>query len=262
LKRLCRNEKRNKRETDSWGEKGNNMGQYMGVEVGDMWYDTAARIHQDRVAVKLYDKNGAFLHSVVTPTEYYPLNGTPQVFNYANTIPVKDGEVLAAFDEEKYRVGFCYDNTTRLVAALTERGYDVKPYVGWMFVSQFQAPVHHCWAVLNGQSLIDFADDITVMLAGENAANFRQGGSLKEARKSIVDFQKAAQEQKNSVRCYPVGQATPLLFYIGSVCDPNDGRRVYNALMRKYPNHECERNCDADGYNETQKMMKQNGLMG
>lgn len=66
---------------------------------------------------------------------------------------------------------------------------------------------------------------------------------------------------ENHLRCHVVGRATPFLLYVGSECEPYYGRTIYQRLMTKYPCHECQRNCDSEGYNATQRVMKNKGIM-
>lgn len=231
-----------------------------GVSVVEQWYEKRTRFKVDKAVVKLVNEDGSFKKSIVVPTDYYPLNGKYEVFTYANTKQTLDDGVLEIFDKVKYRIGGCYTNTTELVARLQKRGYDVKSYVGWAFLTESDFPVHHCWAVLNGETILDLSDDYTMMLTGENGEYFTEGQSKEERRELIVSFQLAASKVPNRVRCYPVGRATPFMLYIGCECSPDEGRKIYNNLIRKYPGHECERNCDASGLNATQKAMREAGL--
>lgn len=225
------------------------------------WHEECATQKTDRVVVKLRAKNGAFLKSVIVPSVMYPLNGACEVFTYRNTKRVDDEAVLACFDSVRYKIGRCYDNAERLAQALKEAGFDAVPYVGWAFVADGETPVHHCWVVLNGEAVLDLGDDYTAMLSDENAKYFEVVQSIEEKRELIASFQLAARKVKNRQRCYPVGTPTPFLYYVGSPCDPEEGRRIYCRLMQSFPGHECERNCDANGMNATQRILAQRGLM-
>lgn len=226
-----------------------------------MWYEESAILKKDKVVVKLYDKNERFVKSVIIPTIRYPLNGKYEVFHCGNTEMVKDEEILKIFDSVKYTIGHCYTNVEMLIDNLKKAGYDAKSYVGWLFTGKGEVPVHHCWVVLNGKSVLDLSDDFTVMLSGENAKNFQKAVSKKEMSEMIVSFQMAAKTQKNRVRCYPVGMPTRFLLYVGCECNPENGRNIYQKLIKEFPEHECEKNCDSSGMNETQKILKKFGLM-
>lgn len=233
----------------------------------DFWHENEAfvRLKSDRAVVKLHSRDGTFKASVVMPTEYYPLvpGSVPyEVFTYKNTEPVKDAEVLRIFDSVKYSRGFCYTNTKKLVAKLKAAGYDAKSYCGWLFTAEEEIPVHHCWCILDGKSVLDLADDFTLMLAGQNGTHFERAKDKQEVRELMVSFAMAAQNISNSVRCQTVGTPTPFLLYVGTECDADKAREVYNDLMRKYPDHECQRNCDREGLNATQRILKEQGLMG
>lgn len=225
-----------------------------------MWHEKSATFKENRAVVKLHDENGDFVKSVIIPTVYYPLNGNYEVFHYKNTEQVHDEAVLKVFDRIKYSIGRCYTNTKALVAALRKEGIDVKSYVGWLFVDE-TIPVHHCWAVLNGNSILDLSDDLTQKFSSENRKNFENVKNSDELRKVLASFHVAAMKWKNSERCFPVGKVSSTLLYVGCECDPDDGRIIYQRLKKQFPDHECDRNCDSSGLNETQKFFRDAGLM-
>lgn len=224
------------------------------------WWESQTRIREDRVAVKLVDDAGAFKKSVLIPTAYYPLNGKFRVFNNQNTRRLADPEVAEIFNSIPYRIGFCYQNTQMLTDALTAKGYDAHSYVGWLFTADSECPIHHCWCVLENDIVLDLSDDYTLMLSGQNGENFK-GKSKEEAQELLADFREAARNVPNSIRCSPVGIPTSIFYYVGSECDPEQGRRIYNMLVAEYPDHECQRNCNRDGINQTQAILKARGLM-
>ena len=226
-----------------------------------MWHKKQIRLKEDKAVVKLY-KEGVFLKSVIVPTVYYPLNGKYEIFHYENTEKVTDENILNIFDSIKYKIGHCYQNTDALVTALKTAGYDAKSYVGWLFTGNDQLPVHHCWCVLEGRYVLDLSDDYTQMLSGENGKNFEKAENQKDDfRYVIASFQKTAKSWLNQQRCYPVGTPTAFLYYVGCPCEPEEGRKIYQNLMRAYPDHECQRNCDSSGLNATQRVMKELGVM-
>lgn len=225
------------------------------------WHESRVNYREDRVAVKLANADGSFKKSIVMPTMMYPLNGKYEVFSYANTEVATDEEVLRIFDSMKYHIGHCYQNTDNLVTALREAGYDAKSYVGWLFVQATDYPVHHCWCVLNGNIILDLADDYSLMLGGENGELFQKAKNIEEYRELMVSFAAWAKGLRNRDRCTPVGTPTPFLLYVGCECSPQEGRRIYNKLIADYPDHESQRNCNEDGWNATQKKMQEAGLM-
>lgn len=224
------------------------------------WFEESARISDTKVVVKLKNQDMSFRKSVIIPTVYYPLNGEVCTFSAQNTKQVEDKAVLDIFDSVPYKIGFCYQNTQKLVQKLRAAGYNAVPYVGWLFTAVTDFPVHHCWCVLNGESVLDLSDDFTVMLSGTNGEHFINK-SKDEIQEAIVSFATEARKRKNSMRCAVVGTPTPFLLYVGSPCEPEEGRLIYQRLIAANPNHECERNCDSSGYNATQRKMKDAGLM-
>ena len=142
------------------------------------WHETHARFRDSRAVIKLLNKDGSFNKSIMIPTVSYPLNGKYEYFTYKNTEPVTDEAVLKIFDETKYRIGFCYTNVEELLGRLKASGYDAKSYVGWLFTGATEYPVHHCWVVLNGNMILDLADDMSVMLSGQNGECFKNVKSM------------------------------------------------------------------------------------
>lgn len=214
----------------------------------------------EKIVAKLKNEYGNFKKSVIIPTDYYPLNKDEfKVFHCNNTKKVVDEALLMTINKAEYKIGHCYRNTENIVHLLKEAGYDVKSYVGWLFVAETQFPVHHCWAVVDDIYVIDLSDDFTMMFSAENYKNF-VGLNVMETRVAMLEFALEARKQPHSVRCSPVGKPSPMLYYIGCECEPEDGKRIYNELIKKYPVHECQRNCDTNGLNPTQKLFEKHGL--
>ena len=215
---------------------------------------------ENRVVVKMYCRE-SFVESAVIPTAYYPLNGMYRVFTKENSEIVSDKKLLSLIDRIPYQIGHCYTNTKNVSDLLKRSGYEVETYAGWLFVDG-QKPIHHCWAAYRN-SVIDLSDDFAVMFGGENAKNFDGVKSKEDYVEVIASFHQYVKEQNipNSVRCYPIGQAHSSLVYVGSLCEPKDGIKIYNKLVSKYPDHECHKNVGKDGMNITQRQLFQKGLM-
>lgn len=215
----------------------------------------------NKVIAKIRNRDGSLKSSVVIPTDYYPLNKNEyKIFHSGNTAEVTDENVLKLIDKVTYKIGHCYHNADEVANILKQNGHNVKTYVGWLFIGEHQLPVHHCWVVLNENQIVDLTDDFTMMFGRWNGKCFREK-SLTEARELLVDFSKWSKGLRNSERCFPVGTPTDGFYYVGTECAPIEGIKLYQELIRKYPNHECQRNCDNKGYNKTQRMLKDNGLM-
>lgn len=231
------------------------------MENNGMWYEDFVTFKDTKVVFKKRDSGGNFEKSIIVPSVIYPLNDKYEAFTYKNTKPVTDEEILKIFDSVQYQIGRCYTNTEKLVAVLRAAGCDVKAYAGWLFMAGNEYPIHHAWCVLNENSILDLADDLFLMLGGENGKYFEQAKSKDEKRALMVSFQAWARQLPNSKRCLPVGVPCPTTLYVGCPCEPEQARCIYNNLIRQYPAHECQRNCDENGWNKTQKMFREAGLM-
>lgn len=227
-----------------------------------LWWERQFKDQKKRSVVKLETIDGKFNMKIIIPSDYYPLNGRHKVFTSMNTEIVLNKEILKLFDKVKYKNGHCYQNTLELCKILQEQGYPARPFVGWLFTNGVETPLHHCWCVL-GDSVLDLSDDFTLMLYGENGEHFKNAKSQEELRNLVVDFHACAIEEHvpNHIRCQNVGQPTPFLLYVGSECNPLQGREIFQKLMQKYPEHECAENCDEDGYSPTQKLMQKRGVI-
>lgn len=123
-------------------------------------------------------------------------------------------------------------------------------------------PIHHCWVKFK-DSIIDLSDDFAVLFNKENAMHFQGVKSKEEYAEVLASFHQFVKEHHipNSVRCCPIGKPHSSLVYIGSVCEPEEGRKIYNQLITQYPDHECHKNVGEDGMNATQRQLFQSGLM-
>lgn len=215
---------------------------------------------ENRVVVKMYCRE-SFVNSAVIPTSYYPLNGQYEVFTQENTEMLKDEKVLALIDGVEYQIGHCYQNSRLIADTLVFNGYEAETYVGWLFVGD-AIPIHHCWVKFK-DSIIDLSDDFAVLFSKENAMHFQGVKSKEEYAEVLASFHQFVRERHipNSVRCCPIGKPHSSLVYIGSVCEPEEGRKIYNQLITQYPDHECHKNVGEDGMNATQRQLFQSGLM-
>ena len=223
----------------------------------DMWHK-ALTIKNGKVVVKRIER-GKFLGSTIIPTVYYPLTGTPEIFSCDTTETVQDKRVLQLIDEVEAKIGYCYQNTKAVSKVLKENGFNnVKTYAGWLFTSESQVPVHHAWVVLNGKHVIDLTDDFPTIfsLIGSNPNKNQNANDIKEQFIKAIQF---AQSLPNSIRCAPIGQPSPMLFYVGAECDPDKAKAEYQRLLQTYPDHETARNVGKDGLNATQRALRSQG---
>jgi len=226
----------------------------------NIWHETQTKEKEDKVVVKLYNRDKSFKKSILIPTDMYPINEKYKVFTYKNTQICSDKVVMDIFNRIPYQIGCCYQNAKALALELQKQGYDAKTYVGWLFTSSSEFPIHHCWVVLDDIHVLDLSDDFTQMLGGQNGENF-SNATYEEIQNLIVSFHQSARKVPNTVRCAPVGMPTNFLYYVGCECNADTGKQMYQRLINQFPNHECQRNCDASGLNRTQKLLKKNGLM-
>lgn len=232
----------------------------MNKDNNGMWHETHVKEKKDRVVVKLSNNDDSFKKSVILPTDMYPLNRDDyHIFTYKNTEFVSDENIHEIFNSVTYKPGHCYQNAKKLADKLRAAGYNAKTYVGWLFVGKYEYPVHHCWVVLDENKVLDLSDDFSQMLNAENSKHFI-GAAANKQRELIVDFYTEAKNWPNSMRCYPVGTPTAFLYYVGCECDADEGRRIYQKLIKQFPDHECQRNCDKNGLNATQRLMREKGV--
>ena len=209
------------------------------------------RIKEDKVVYKKYNQDRTFDHSIIFPTDYYPLDGQGDVriFTENNTEQVTDSKLLECFDKVEYRIGRCYTNVGELVNVLKDYGMnDFKTYVGWSIIPDTQEPVHHCWLVYADKYVLDLTDDMFVRIGNMSENNIK---TEEEMRDYFVEFTRAFMDKPNSVRCYPVGKVS-IFFYIGRECSPVDALEYYKKLISKYPTHKIQRNLNQNGMNKTQ----------
>lgn len=229
------------------------------MESMNMWHEDSAVVRRKpgRVIVKKRNPDGSFHTAVSVPSERWPLAGPAEIFSYQNTKRLPQ-ELDHLVDEVKYRVGFCYSNAAEVTEVFRKAGITAKAYVGWLFVGEAVFPVHHCWCVVNGNSVIDLADDFWLTAPSVLDA---EGQGAAAVRRKIVESHIEVSELKNSQRCAPLGIPSPLMFYVGCPCEPEEGRRMFQSLIAKFPGHECLRRRDEKGRTETQRMLAERGYM-
>lgn len=226
-----------------------------------MWHEQYATIKPDKVVVKKRDKTGTFDKSIIIPTTMYPLNGKYEVFTYLNT-SLLSPDLYSAIDSVEYRIGKCYTNAGAVTEALKKAGAAAISYAGWLFLGESEFPIHHEWTVVDGNIVVDLADDNWLLYTNERTRELIDSKvPIEEMREYLAEFHTQVKDLPNSARCAPVGIPTPMMFYVGCPCEPEDARNIYRDLMKKFPGHECERNVDASGMNTTQKLFWEKGLI-
>ena len=221
------------------------------------------RLNKDksRVSVKLYEKDVSFKKSIIIPTDYYPTNkyGDFLIFTSQNTKSLHNEGLIKIIDRIKYKMGCCYQNTEKIISLASQYGYNLTSYCGWLFVDNNNLPIHHCWCMYE-DSLIDLSDCFGVTCSSEVKNNLKVLDSETSRREYMIDLLAKAAFLKNSERCKPLGLAHESLLYVGFPCSPSDGRKQYNDLIRKYPNHEIHMNVGNDNRTETQRILSERGI--
>lgn len=223
----------------------------------EVWFEPYLRVKPDKVVVKLYDKPGVFKAAVNIPSVMWPLNGPYELYHANNTEFITDKSVLDIIDAQPYKIGHCYSNAGNVTQALVKAGYDAKTYVGWLFCSIREWPIHHTWTVLDGKYVIDLADEFA--LASYNHDKFEAAKSEEERRELYVDFHLWASQYPHSQRT-AAGRTSPNLLYVGCECSPEVGKMMYKSLVAMYPNHPCCERVGADDLTPMQRQLKARGI--
>lgn len=133
----------------------------MEPKLENTWWLRQLRQKPEKVVAKLYD-DGKFVDAVNIPSVLWPLSGTPEMFHRNCCELIEDAAVIDLVNAMPYRVGHCYSNAGAVTDALCAAGYQAKTYVGWLFASGAEYPLHHAWTVLDGIHVIDLADDFAL----------------------------------------------------------------------------------------------------
>lgn len=226
---------------------------------------------EDRLIAKRYLGN-SFLKSYIVPTCMFPLHDDKnfKVFTYDNTEVITDKKILDIIDSCPYEPNRCYTNTERLLERLLAGGINAKPYVGWIFCHDGSLPVHHCVTVIDDIHIIDLADDEPLFWWNMNKRAEEENIDIEhltmdEYRDYKLDWIRyiKTHQIKNTQRIVPVGKLhLEKTLFIGCECIPDIGRKEFNDLWDRYPNHESYTNCDrATGHSKLTMMFEENGLI-
>lgn len=207
----------------------------MDPKLNNIWWLRQLRQKPEKLVVKLYDDD-EFIDAVNIPSVMWPLNGKPEMFHHNCCEPIEDAAVTDLVNSIPYCVGECYSNAGAVTDALCAAGYQAKTYVGWLFVSGTEYPLHHAWTVLDGIHVIDLEDDFALIAYSYN--KFVTEETEYEADLLIDEFQEWAQTNlKHSERCQPFGVPAAQLLYVGAENTPLGGICEFQNLVAKYPDH-------------------------
>ncbi|WPS85337.1 hypothetical protein SMD22_01535 (plasmid) [Brevibacillus halotolerans] len=191
-------------------------------------------------------------YRMVIPSDMYPLRNKPttKLFSYMNTERIEnDSTAEKAYNENVYKMGYCYTNTENMQKSFVEQGLlDVETYVGWILINGI--PLHHAWLVYKDMHVLDPAISLI-----DEIIRQKQYPSPQEMREDIVKLHREYQDKPNS-DYQTFGQVAPFVLYIGSVCTPAKGRMIYNEMIEQYPNHPSyhQEGMNPNGMSSVQKM--------
>ena len=185
------------------------------------------------------------------PSQMYPLSGSWKFIYKDNTEAFDDSpesnRIREIFDGIEAGIGTCYTNTEKLMDALQEEGItNAEPHVGWMFIND-ERPIHHCFTIIE-HHILDFAYRPTQFYLSELV-----GKNEEETR--LLFTKKAAQIQglPNSVKG-TFGQLDTGVIIVAAPCRPSEGRKIYQKLIKAFPNHPCNKDIK-NGRTKAQEML-------
>lgn len=175
------------------------------------------------------------------PSDLFPVLNKPSLryFSYADTDTLgANTELARIYDSLEFKVGFCYSNIEQYSEALKKAGLkNFKIYTGWVIT--YGLPVHHCWLVWDDKHVIDpgvtLVENAYLLQAAELKKNNPEA-SMDEMRELFVSIHKKY-ESANNTEYRTFGKVAPFAFYIGTETTPVQGRKIFNKLMKDYPEH-------------------------
>ncbi len=190
------------------------------------------------------------------PSQMYPLTGTMEVFSYDNTLPFPLGAetntIRQVFDATEVDVGYCYQNTQRILDALAAAGVkNAVPYAGWLFVGD-AVPTHHSFVVVDGKHIIDplIRFDRMNLEAYANEDGTKTPDSIRGAfTDEVIEMMKRPHSEVMTF-----GQTSPLNYYVAAKCKPSEAVARFRKLMTAFPKHPSYQNIRPDGTNKTQTL--------
>lgn len=185
---------------------------------------------------------------IVIPSQLYPLNGSLEIFCSESTEDCEDKQLREIFDSVRASVGFCYSNTENLIDALKAAGISkerYRTYAGWLFIGD-TLPVHHAYTVVDDKYMLDFSTDKIF----EDVEHFQ--GLSSEKVKDMLAIEFLERRHLPHSKRATFGKVGSLYLYIGSICKPQHGKKIYQKLVKAYPKHPCIRNVTPTGATDTQ----------
>lgn len=186
------------------------------------------------------------------PSQLFPLTGPAHLICSQNTAPFEDSaqaeRIREIFDSISPRVGYCYDNTRRLVDALHAAGIAATSFVGWELVGG-SLPVHHCFAMVDDH-ILDYNIRPEEWLSEEYLS-----AEIGNVRAKMANDIARLMREKRPSEVMGFGQASSYCAYIATPCSPATGLAKYRALMKAFPKHPSYQNIRPSGINHTQELI-------
>lgn len=208
-------------------------------ELIDSWHGNIT-IKENRVIVKGMEEG-----NIVVPSRMFPLADNHDGVKYElfcpwNTEDFEADSVAAeVFDNTELLMGKCYSNTEKLVEGLRAVGINAESYVGWLFMGENELPVHHAFVVVDGNKVIDYAAYFTKERIEEMDKMIKN--SQKSSRELMVEQYMRVYQMPHHI-ALGYGKVKEPFMYIATKCSPNDGRKMYNEMIKMYPDHICYQN--------------------
>lgn len=192
------------------------------------------KVRSDKVMFKTNNSNA------IIPSKLYPLSNRKkiQLFSYLNTEETTDTKLKELFNGTTFSIGRCYQNTRDIYEKLSKEGYEeLEMYVGWILNGGL--PIHHSWLVYKGNQVIDGSigqqDSNAMKLVYKRYAD-NPTLTKNELREIQVEFLvKQSKLPHSETRTF--GRVVDFFVYVGTPCAPEEGRSIFNKLLKDIPNH-------------------------
>ena len=178
----------------------------------------------------------------MVPSKMFPLSSKKKykMFHVLNTVELENEQlayylnqaITQHYDEGVGRSGRCYTNAYVVQQAAEELELNVTYYSGWLFVGPNSLPVHHAWAIVGEDSLVDIA-----ISPGEFDIMQEADFSKPEFRKDIASKLKDYASTHKDVKYRIYGKVPEGLVYIGSEDTAENARNIFEGLGKEFPNH-------------------------
>lgn len=140
--------------------------------------------------------------------------------------------IKSYYDKGIGQSGLCYRNARAVVDVAKALDLDVQFYSGWLFIGANSLPVHHAWALIGEEHVVDI-----VICPGELMLLNQVDSTNPNWRKEIASKLKNYRDTHNKVRDRVFGKVPEGLVYIGSEDTPDNALNTFAQLSKDFPNH-------------------------